>query len=137
MKSSAYIRSPAKMEGSAPIIFTSWAGWAGCWGSLRLGGAGGPPPPPPPPPLPPPPPPPPPPPVGAWRRRARWRLVAISAGEVPGGGWAVVVDEAAGAEVGAVSVVVWTDVVAVVVAIRGNERGTTVRGEANGVRRIA
>jgi len=34
------------------------------------------------------------------------------------------------------SVVVWADVVAVVVAIRGNTHEVTVIGEANGVRRI-
>jgi len=50
--------------------------------------------------------------------------------------WAVV-DEAAGAEVVVASVVVWTDVVAVVVAIRGNTRGIVAIGDANGVRQIA
>ena len=48
----------------------------------------------------------------------------------------VVDDEAAGAEVEVTSAAVWTDVVAVVVAIRGNERGVTVSRDANGVRRI-
>jgi len=48
----------------------------------------------------------------------------------------VVDDEAAGAEVAVTSAAVWTDVVAVVVAIRGSELGVTVSGEANGVRRI-
>jgi len=60
----------------------------------------------------------------------------MSAGEVPAGGW-VVDDGAVGAEVEVVSAAVWVDVVAVVVAIRGKERGVTVSGEARGVRRIA
>ena len=49
----------------------------------------------------------------------------------------VVDDEAAGAEVVVASVVVWVDVVAVVVAIRGSARGVTVIGEVKGMRRIA
>ena len=46
-------------------------------------------------------------------------------------------DGAVGVGVEVVSAAVWVDVVAVVVAIRGNERGVTVSGEAKGVRRIA
>ena len=46
-------------------------------------------------------------------------------------------DGAVGVGVEVVSAAVWVDVVAVVVAIRGNERWVTVSGEAKGVRRIA
>jgi len=52
----------------------------------------------------------------------------ISAGLVPGGGWVVEDDEAAGAEVVVTSATVWVDMVAVVVAIKGNERGAIVTG---------
>jgi len=48
----------------------------------------------------------------------------------------VVDDGAVGAEAEVASVVVWVDVVAVVAAIRGKERGVTSSGEAKGVRRI-
>ena len=61
----------------------------------------------------------------------------MSAGLVPGGGWVVEDVEAAGAEVVVTSAAVWVDVVAVVVAMRGSERGATTSGEASGVRRIA
>ena len=61
----------------------------------------------------------------------------MSAGLVPGGGWLTDDDEAAGAEVVVTSAAVWVDVVAVVVAMRGNGRGATTSGEASGVRRIA
>ena len=61
----------------------------------------------------------------------------MSAGLVPDGGWVVVDDEAAGAEVEVTSAAVWTDVVAVVVAIRGSELGVLTIGEVNGVSRIA
>jgi len=60
----------------------------------------------------------------------------MSAGVVPAGGW-VVDDGAVGAGVEVVSAAVWVDVVAVVVAIRGKERGVMVSREARGVRRIA
>jgi len=46
-------------------------------------------------------------------------------------------DEAAGADVVVTSAAVWVDVEVAAVVIRGNARGTTTSGEANGVRRIA
>jgi len=61
----------------------------------------------------------------------------MSAGLVPDGGWVVVEDEAAGAEVEVTAAAVWVDVVAVVVAISGSEWEVTTSGEASGVRQIA
>jgi len=48
----------------------------------------------------------------------------------------VVDDGAVGAEVEVESAAVWTDIVAVVVAIRGNERGAGVSRDTKGVRQI-